>query len=289
MTDSQGRSDLPDFEVGIDAEVEAALSSVAHPAARAEFRDELRHRFLSAGEPRVHVGPPGSVQDAERRRRIFLRVGGLLAAGFILAIGFILLEPSAPRWKVLEIAEGSVVKADGAVVPSDDPTALARTLQRAREIEVEKGDLVLQIDDLSLFDLAEGTRAAFVGFDRKASGTPFEVKAMSGRLRARTGPGFQGRTMKIAADLMDVTVVGTAFAVDYEPHGTCICCLHGDVRMSSKTTGPDAKVITPEHMCLIYRNEVRDPKTGAPPERHAIPLRALEVRAQGIWPATAPR
>jgi hypothetical protein len=285
MTDMHGRRDF----TGIDAGVEAALSSVAHPPARAEFREALRGRFLTAGEPPVRIGPPASVQDGERRRRMFLRVGGLLAAGFILAIGFILLEPSAPRWKVLELAQGTVVKADGAVVPSDDLTALARALQRAREIEVEKGDLVLQIEDLSLFDLGEGTRAAFVGFDRKAPGTPFEVKAMSGRLRARTGPGFQGRTMKVAADLMDVTVVGTAFAVDYEPHGTCICCLHGDVRMSSKAAGPDPQVITPDHMCLIYRNEVRDPKRGAPPERHAIPLRALEARALGLWPSTSPR
>ncbi len=262
MSDRQDPSAFPE----VDAELEKALSAVSHPAARGGFRDELRNRFLSAGEPPVRVGSSGSVPDAERRRRIFLRVGGLLAAGFILAIGFILLEPSAPRWKILELAAGSIVKADGAVLPSDDPAALARALQRAREIEVEKGDLVLQIDDLSLFDLGEGTRA-----------------------RARTGPGFQGRTMKVAADLMDVTVVGTAFAVDYEPHGTCICCLHGDVRMTSKATGPDAQVITPEHMCLIYRNEVRDPKTGAPPEQHAIPLRALELRAEGVWPSQTPR
>ena len=289
MSDLHEQSGLPDFDAGIDAEVEAALSSVAHPTARAEFRDELRHRFLAAGEPPVRAAPSVSVQNVDRRRRVVLRVGGLLAAASILAIGFILLESSGPRWKILELAEGSVVKADGTTVPTDDRTALARALQRAREIEVEKGDLVLQIDDLSLFDLAEGTRAAFVGFDRKAPGMPFEVKAMSGRLRARTGPGFQGRTMNVVADLMNVTVTGTAFAVDYEPHGTCICCLHGDVRMTSKETGPDAKVITPEHMCLIYRLEVREPKTGAPPERHAIPLRALEVRARGLWPAETPR
>jgi ferric-dicitrate binding protein FerR (iron transport regulator) len=94
--------------------------------------------------------------------------------------------------------------------------------------------------------------------------------------------------MMVKADMMDVTVTGTAFAVDYEPHGTCICCLHGDVHMTAKAAGPDPKEITPEHMCLIYRQEVRDPKTGGLPERHAVPLRALEERAHGIWPQAAP-
>ena len=91
MSDLHEQSGLPDFDAGIDAEVEAALSSVAHPTARAEFRDELRHRFLAAGEPPVRAAPSVSVQNVDRRRRVVLRVGGLLAAFFtnrgILSLG----------------------------------------------------------------------------------------------------------------------------------------------------------------------------------------------------------
>jgi hypothetical protein len=283
MTEGQGKGALPE----IDVEVEAALASVARPVARPEFRADLCRRFLAV-DPAASAPQAVLATDPARRPRVVLRVASLLAAAVILAVGYFLLEPSAPRWKVLDLEEGTVVKADGAAVPAEDRVALARTLQRAREIEVEKGDLIVQIDDLSLFDLGAGTRASFAGFDRKTPGAPFELKAMSGRLRGRTGPGFQGRKMMVAADLMDVTVTGTAFAVDYEPHGTCICCLHGDVVMTSKAAGPEPHVITPDHMCLIYR-DARSPKWGAPPEHHAVPLRALEQRAQQIWPETTPR
>lgn len=283
MTEGQGKGALPE----IDVEVEKALASVGRPAARPEFRAELRRSFLAV-DPAATAPQAVLATDPARRRSVALRVVGLLAAAVILAAGYFLLEPSAPRWKVLDLAEGTVVKADGAPVQTGNRVALARTLQRAREIEVEKGDLIVQIEDISLFDLDAGTRASFVGFDRRTPGAPFELKAMSGRLRGRTGPGFQGRKMMVAADLMDVTVTGTAFAVDYEPHGTCICCLHGDVVMVSKATGPEPHVITPDHMCLIYRDS-RSPKWGAPPVHHAVPLRALEQRALEIWPEPAPR
>jgi ferric-dicitrate binding protein FerR (iron transport regulator) len=289
VDDREGREGLPEF----DAEVEAALASVARPSARPEFESELKRRFLSSVEPTGRIepassGPRGLSENAfsdaaAARRRVFLRIGGLIAAGLILTIGFVVMQSAAPRWRVLDLEAGTVVKLDGKTVPSDDRIVLARALQRAREIEVEKGDLVLQIDDLSLFDLGPGTRVAFGEFDRHASGASFDVRALAGRLRARTGPGFLGRTMKVTADVMEVTVTGTAFAVDYEPHGTCICCLKGDVHVASKAIGPNVMPIPPERMCLVYR-DAREPKWGAPPERHAVPLEALERRAHEIWP-----
>jgi hypothetical protein len=289
VDDREGRDRHPEFDV----EVESALASVARPSARPAFEAELKRQFLSSVEPTGRIEPAsrgpsalseGAFSDAAAaRRRVFLRIGGLIAAGLILTVGFVVMQSPAPRWKVLDLEAGTVVKLDGKTVPSDDRVVLARALQRAREIEVEKGDLVLQVDDLSLFDLGEGTRVAFAEFDRHDSGASFDVQAMAGRLRARTGPGFRGRTMRVSADVMKVTVTGTAFAVDYEPHGTCICCLKGDVHVASNALGPNAMPVPPERMCLVY-HDAREPKWGAPPERHAIPLEALERRALEIWP-----
>ena len=271
-----------------DPEVESALAGVERPAACPKFRERLRARFCSEVAP----APPISFADeAARRRQTLLRIGGLIAAGLILAVGFIFLQSPAPRWRVLDLAAGSVVKADGKPVPSDDPTELARVLQHARDIEVEKGDLVVQVDDLSLFDLGEGTHVAFTGFLRSAPGNPYEIRAMSGRLRARTGPGLSGHTMRVNADVMEVTVTGTAFAIDYEEPGTCVCCLHGGVQVTAKAMGSDPKPVPPERMCLVYRgsHESEGAKWGGSPEKHAAPLKALEARALEIWPAAAPR
>ncbi len=279
----------PTSETGfpeIDGAVEAALRAVPRPPARAEFREGLRRSFLSPAQATGRAAPvarsaAAPPPDASDRRSLFLRLGGFIAAGLILAIGFFVFQP-ALRWKVLDLAAGSVVKADGILVASGDRLALARALERAREIEVERGDLVLQVGDLSLFDLGEGTRVSLAGFDRSAPSAPYEVKVLAGRVRARTGPGFQGRTMHVAADAFDVTVTGTAFAVDYEAAGTCICCLHGEVQVSPKAPGTPTKPVPPECMCFVYRDE-RAPRWGNPPDKHSIPLKALEARAQEIW------
>ena len=262
--------------VGGETEIESALASVARPCARARFKDDLRRRFLV---PETAFADP---RDAERRRRTLLRVGGLLAAAVILMIGYVVIEPPAPRWKVVDLGAGAVVKADGEVLENREPDALARRLQRAREIEVQNGDLVVQIDDLALFDLGPGTRATFAGFDRSRAGNPFEVRAAAGRLRGRTGPGFRGHTMLVATDVMDVTVVGTAFAIDYEEQGTCICCLHGEVQVAAKALGAGPMPVPPQRMCLVFR-DARGPVWGGSPGKHADPLRALEERAALIW------
>jgi len=174
------------------------------------------------------------------------------------------------------------VKADGIVLPVQEPVALARALRTAKEFEVERGDLVFQVGELSLFDLGEGTHVAFAGFEPEGGSGPLTVHASSGRLRARTGPGFAGRTMNVRTDSFAVVVTGTAFAVDYESVGTCVCCLHGTVQIEAKAVGPGAMPIGPGKMCLVFR-DIRAPLWGDAPEAHAEPLERLEARAAEIW------
>jgi hypothetical protein len=276
----------------IDAEVESALRAVDGPKARPEFRAELRTRFLAAAgtaaaSPHAELSSRHPASSAAygtgERSRLGPLIGALLAAGLVLALGYFVFRPSPPSWRVLQVAPGSVVKADGISVPVQDPVALARQLEGAKEIEVESGDVILQVGDVSLFDLDEGTRVAFRGLDDTDAAVTIQVQASSGRLRARTGPDFRGRTMRVQADLMEVFVTGTAFALDYESHGTCICCLHGELQVTSKTLGPDPKPVSPDQMCLIYRAK-DDSKWGGHPQHHAKPLRSLEELARTIWP-----
>jgi len=271
-----------------DPEIESALELVQRPAARPEFKADLQGRFLAAAQASAQISSSsqGSFPlpaAAAGRRRMLLRVGGLLAAGMLIAVGFFFLQSPAPRWSVLDLGAGSIVHADGVPVASEDLTALARTLQHAREIEVSQGRLVLRVGDLSLFDLDAGTRVAFAGFDRGFPGKPYEVRAMSGRLRVRTGPGFDGKRMNVKGDVVDAEVSGTALAIDYEEAGTCVCCLHGQVRVIAKTLGPAPRTLDPEHMCLVHRDS-SEPLWGAPPVHHAEPMRALDRRALEIWP-----
>jgi hypothetical protein len=273
---------------GFDPEIEGALASVVRPKARPEFRESLRRRFCS-GTPAQQVPPlsyaplPELGRDPRvARRRRFLRFGGLLAAAAIAVIGYVFLSSPAPRWKVIELGDGSVVKIDGKAFPVEDRDALASELQRAKTFEVEKGDMILQVENLALFDISEGTSVSFEGFDRGNGGTEYELRVPSGRLRGVTGPAFHGRKMKVDADLFQGTIVGTAFAVDYEPHGTCLCCLDGHVEMdcSALHTHED---IPATKMCLIYRDGTMPPKHGDNPTKHSAPLKALEDRAHTIW------
>jgi hypothetical protein len=195
-----------------DPEIEHALAAVARPIARPAFREELRLRFCS--DIPLPEGPERPEREVpivlfpdprDARRRALLRWGGLLAAAVILAIGFIVLESPAPSWKVIHLSEGTVVKVDGQAVPTGEPAALARSLSRAKEIQVEQGGLVLQIGDLVLFDVAHGTQLELEGFDRRSPGAAYAVRVPNGRLRAVTGPAFHGHTMKVATDLLDAT------------------------------------------------------------------------------------
>jgi hypothetical protein len=272
---------------GSDVEMEAALAGVPLPAARAEFREALRSRFLGtdheiAREAHPHGASPTSASPWRGRGRLF-RLGGLLAAAGVLLIGYLMLRPADSNWRVLRIADGLVVRVDGVRVPAHDPLALARRLGAAKEIEIEQGRLVVKVGDLALFDLVAGTRAVFEGFASGDNSQALRVQALSGRLRARTGPAFRGRQMLVHADVLDVSITGTAFAIDYESEGTCVCCLHGEVLVTSNALGPDPKPVPPQRMCLVFR-DAHEPMWGGPPDDHAAPLIDLEARAAEIWP-----
>lgn len=278
----EGDEDVP------DPEMEQALTAVARPRARPEFREELRKRFCSEvpSPERSHPEVPLVLfpDPLDARRRALLRWGGLLAAAVILAIGFIVLESPAPRWKVVHLADGSVLEIDGKPAPVDDPAALARSLARAKDVRVEQGELLLQIEDLVLFDVAQGTKLTLDGFDRREPGARYSVRVPQGRLRAVTGPAFRGHTMKVETDLLNAVVTGTAFAVDYELHGTCLCCLEGEIQVSGPAIGPAPRTVRPETMCLVYRGiEAPNPKWAPSSDRHTEPLRKLEERAREIW------
>jgi ferric-dicitrate binding protein FerR (iron transport regulator) len=205
----------------------------------------------------------------------------LLVAGLLALLGYLALRPATASWKVLDVADGTVIRADGVPVATADRNLLARTLADAAVIEVERGDLVLQFGDIALFDLGEGARAAFGSPVEREDAVPLEVQAFAGRLRGRTGPGFRGRRMHVSADVMDLVVTGTAFAVDYEAEGTCVCCLHGEVEITSKALGSEAKPVPEGRMCLVYRSEL-EPAWGGPPDAHAAPLLRLEERARAL-------
>ncbi len=279
MTEGDVEEDMP------DPEIELALAAVARPLARPAFREELRLRFCSEAALHETQAPIVPLPDPRVARRWrFLRYGGLLAAAGILAVGFVVLESPAPRWKVIHVPEGTVVKVDGRPVPVGDTVALARSLSRANEIEVEHGDLVLQVGDLALLETDEGTRVAFEGFDRRGAGAPYGVRLRSGRLRAVTGPAFPGHKMKVSADLVDATVTGTAFEVEYDGFGDCVCCLDGEVQVSGPAIGPEPRSVPAQRMCTVCREVQTPPKWDAAPPAHADPLRKLEERAREIWP-----
>src|SRR6185369_13342982 len=77
--------------------------------------------------------------------------------------------------------------------------------------------------------------------------------ALAGHVRVTTGPGFAGQQMLVHSDVMDATIVGTAFAVDYEEKGTCVCCMHGEVEVRSTTAEGDWKPVKPGTMCFAFR------------------------------------
>ena len=73
--------------------------------------------------------------------------------------------------------------------------------------------------------------------------------------------------MRLITSQADMLVTGTAFAVDAESGGTCLCCMHGSVAMKRLGSKESARAVETGKMCFLFAGT--EPPTDAP-SRSAI-------------------
>lgn len=106
------------------------------------------------------------------------------------------------------------------------------------------------------------------------------LAAYSQGLRVATGNDFEGGTLLVSTPHIQVDVVGTIFAVDVYPTGTCVCCNEGKVRLLG-LDGTDAGQFEGQgaHFC---------PTGGeagpiSMPSEHAASLESFARQLPGGW------
>lgn len=286
-------------EAPIDAELEQALRAVMRPVARTEFKNRLRERFVArmravegempdrqalaeaAAVRRSFEAEPALVPSPGRRagRRGW---GVLLAAASIALIGWI-VWPRRSGWQVLDgLQAQATVSVDGQALGSADREHLEHLLASAHDIESGASSLRLRYGDLCVLELAPDTRIALSAFESASPDQPMRIDTRSGAVRVCTSSKFSGSKMLVATPEFEVTVVGTSFAVDIVPEGSCVCCLNGSVAIQSVRVGESGRTIESGKMCLVYRDPV-PPKWDVVYEPHAAPLRKLDQFAHELF------
>jgi ferric-dicitrate binding protein FerR (iron transport regulator) len=265
--------------------MERALASVLRPAARTEFREELRRNFMSAAR-RASTTPLFDVVEEPRAKPSSRRPSGLIWAGLLSAAAAVVvllvyMKPSDSRWKVLDGSSAGVVHVDGVAIRGEDRERLERSLVEAHEIRSE-GRLRLRFADWYLLELAPNSHVALSPIEQRARPEPLTFHVQEGTLRLRTGPSFRGEEMCVTTEDASLRVTGTNFAVDRVKDGTCICCLNGSIKVTPPKP-QEVETVGGDRTYHVYRDG-HPPKRDVIVEAHSGPLHELEELARQLWP-----
>ena len=202
-------------------------------------------------------------------------VGGIVA---ILA-----LRPTKTRWEVLEGSTDGLVRIDGASILGNEHEKLAQSLVDARDVVAESGALRLRYADTYLLELAPGTRISFTTLDPQGASDPLGLRVDGGSVRVVTGPGLPASHMRLVTSQADLLVTGTAFAVDAESAGTCLCCMHGSVAMKRLGSKEAPRAVDSGKMGYFFAG-TEPAKWGDALAAHLEPVHALDAIAVRLWP-----
>jgi ferric-dicitrate binding protein FerR (iron transport regulator) len=267
-----------------ERETERLLSALPAPLARAEFRSDLRARFLagSASAPPVDVLPderPHHAAGGARTGRNWKPWVALGAAAGVVAMLYF-SKPAPRHWQVLPGSSAAVVRVNGDALPAAEAELIANALNDARSVSAEGGSLRLVFRDQYALELPAGARVDFASFGNTGGVDPYTLGSQGAALRVVTGPGFRGHELHVRLGAASLHVTGTAFAIDDCPDGVCVCGLEGRVAVQRKGT---------QELPLEAGKQCRFPKDGSPltwgeaQAEHVAPVRALETAARERW------
>jgi len=226
------------------AEPEAALAAWRVPAARAAFRAELRRRFVAA--PRAARARLWSVPRA-------------LAAGLIAAAALVVLfAPWGGRdgpWSAVDYAGSPTVAIDGRPVSYGDRATLSARLEAGGCRLVTTETFRAYRSEELLLELAPGSDVRLL--PRAADGM-LVIELASGGLRVSTAPGL-GERVLIRTPQAEVALAGRAVGVEVLAEGTCICCLDGRARVTPRAEGQGAGRTLGDDEAYLVWNDARPP------------------------------
>jgi hypothetical protein len=282
------RPDAPDpSELAPDHELESALAHVAQPVARAEFREDLRRRFMTAARgastvPLVDVveDPPVRSTRAGSSRSTRWVWAAAAAAAASVVVALFAIKPHESRWNLVGGPWTGSIKVDDVLIPISDQKRLREALADAHDIET-KDRIEFVFGQWYGLDLAAGTHVLITPMEQRTRPEPLGFQVKTGALRVFTGPEFRGAELVVATDDLTARITGTNLGVDVLSDGTCVCCSSGNVKVTLPSrSGAD---VVPANGQLRVYNDKQPAKHLPIHPMHEPPMKELEAACRKIW------
>jgi len=219
-----------DDELARDPALARALEALPPAPADPAFRARLRVAFLQGPEAQE----PGPAAPRPRPQLALLPLVALLAAAAIVLVFFLSSPPAGAGWEVLASSRGASILVDDRPYAVSPPEELQLALARGGRVRTGEGTLLrLRLGERLALEIGPQSEVTLPHPDPVTEVPAPVLAALQGHLAVATGPAFRGSSLLVRAPEIEVEVVGTRFAVDVGPQGTCACCTEGVIEVRS--------------------------------------------------------
>ena len=257
-------------------DLERDLGKLPAPRASEAFRRALRERFVTGAPRATEETTPMQAPRARSPAWSRMSIAAAILIAFALAAWWSRREPRSP-WTVLE-GSNTAVRVDNVLRRKSSLASLAQALGLANRVATEAA-LTLKLERIGWLELGPNSDLAWTSLAAIGSMNEFTLELRAGSLRVITSE-LAPTTLIVRGPECDVRVVGTEFAIDVLPGmGTCVCCTHGTLEVTSRHAPGERSRVKSGGMALCGPDG-GPTMTGPSKPDHVAPLDALKQRIE---------
>jgi ferric-dicitrate binding protein FerR (iron transport regulator) len=257
-----------------DEDIARAVRELPHVEADPAFRERLRGEFVGGSLAEKH--PAARPAHAPRRGWSWRWAAPAFAAA--AALLFVVLN-RAPAPRVVDATGTGDIRVDGASFALSDRDAWAARVRPGARLDTPPDAAVdILVDGTVLYEIAGGSRLTIPRSPGRWFNSAVECSLLVGELRAKTGPRFAGRTLRVYTPEGITVVSGTLISVWCSEMGTCVCVHEGVARVGVNEA--DLEEVRPGYRKIMMRDGTVDIISIEPGHRdHLIEFDARMGRA----------
>ena len=305
---SQGEEEGRSARIAAMRQIETSLQNLRYPAARAEFKADVRAAFLAdaqatgpADDQADLLQPAAPSLSGARVRRgprptRSLSTGpfswqvsaGLLAVAAAVVLMLWIPEgtPEAPApigTPTWSLARGEAIEINDELVPASDSEWLSRALTEARTVSTQEGQTAtLRLRDEVRFGL-ESASSLTLPIDVTGA-DPAEDLAFSltsGTVHLMTRDGYAGAAIVVETPHAKVRIRASVLSVDVlDGEGSCICVSDGEAEVEILTGDQPKVTVKAGNTCFVFESngsKMEGVSKGLVKDGHLEPLEAFHA------------
>lgn len=253
-TPSRGADPARTSAVNVKNMEQSVARTPIAPAARPEFRAELRRGFLT-GELPDH----GSfeAEDARPAGRLLRFLIPLVAAAAIVVVT--LMTPRERRWDARLLGTGSVEVA-GIPLGTSEQSRIGVEASRGGPITADEVGLELLLEDRLVLEIRPNTELTLQRLPDAGADGQLVIDIERGEAFLKTLEDGLDFRVTFTTDEAWVNVVGTALGVRVDDMGTCVCVSRGSVNVVDRTADSEQTMVEAGNTHFIFEGAAMAPK-----------------------------